>query len=154
MEYESRERRTSRAGQDGESFDRCEYGGSKDAEVEDDLWRWMEEDEFIGGETGKEFVQRELECPEKQTHLADIVEFPCEGLCLLEGESASKEGNAKGIGGGDELFVGETPGECPPCCPRKLSQSPGTEPLGEYRSFYRGPPKRPRRWDQWESRPV
>ena len=71
----------------------------------------MEEDEFVGAETGNEFVQREPECLEKQTHLADIVEFPCEGLCLLEGESASEEGNAKGIVGGDKLFVGETPGE-------------------------------------------
>ena len=43
----------------------------------------MEEDEFVGAETGNEFVQRELECLEKPTHLADIVEFPCEGLCLL-----------------------------------------------------------------------
>ena len=48
MEYESRERRTSRAGQDGESFDRGEYGGSKDAEVEDYLRRGMEENEFLG----------------------------------------------------------------------------------------------------------
>ena len=37
VEDDSREKRTSSAGRDGESFDRCEDGGSKDAEVEDDL---------------------------------------------------------------------------------------------------------------------
>ena len=83
MEYESRERRTSRAGQDGESFDRGEYGGSKDAEVKDYLWRGMEENEFVGSKTGNEFVERELEHAEKRTHLADVVEFSCEGLGLF-----------------------------------------------------------------------
>ena len=56
VEDKTRERRTSRAGRDGESFDHGEDGSSKDGEVKDYLYRGMEEDEFVGSETGNEFV--------------------------------------------------------------------------------------------------